>query len=72
MSQVEIDDAEWANPDNWVFDVFYFSRRDSRSFVPKRGGNEMLGATINFARPAGVLLLCGFLGFPIFMWWLQR
>ena len=72
MSQVEIDDAEWRNPDNWLLDIFYYSRKDSRPFVPKRGSSEMLGATINFARPAGVLLLVGILAFAALMWWLTR
>jgi uncharacterized membrane protein len=72
MSQVEIDDAEWANPDNWGLDSLYFSRRDSRPFVPTRGCDELLGATVNFARPAGILMLCGFLGFPIVIWWLRH
>jgi hypothetical protein len=34
MRQTEIDDAEWQNPRNWHAG-FYFSRRDSRSFVEK-------------------------------------
>lgn len=28
MSQLEIDDAEWAKPENWRGGMFYFSRRD--------------------------------------------
>ncbi len=72
MSQVEIDDAEWRNDENWHLEFFYFSRRDSRPFVPKRGGSELLGATINFAHPAGVLLLAGFFGFAGLLWWLNR
>jgi uncharacterized membrane protein len=50
-SQKEIDEREWANPQNW-HKGFYFSRRDSRTFVPKRRGH---GTTVNFAR-RGVLL----------------
>lgn len=49
-----IDDAEWADPDNRFLDSLYFIRRDSRPFVPKRGCDELLGATVNFARPAGL------------------
>ena len=46
MSQTEIDEGEWANPRNWHWS-FYFSRNDSRTFVPKRRG---YGSTVNFAR----------------------
>ena len=59
MSQVGIDDAEWQDPTNWRWGAFYFSRRDSRAFVPKR--HPQLGVTINFARPAGIGLLVGVL-----------
>jgi uncharacterized membrane protein len=69
MRQTEIDDVEWANPANWRAG-FYFSRRDSRSFVPKR--NSTLGATINFARPAGYCYLLGLLGFVALIFWLNR
>lgn len=72
MSQVEIDDAEWQNPDNWYLEFLYFSRRDSRPFVPKRGGSELLGATPNFAHPAGVSLLAGMLAFAVLLCWLNR
>lgn len=72
MSQLDIDDAEWANPDNWYLDIFYFSRRDSRPFVPKRGCDEMAGATVNFARPAGWLLLVGIIAFVGLMYWVTR
>lgn len=60
-SQTERDDAEWHNPANWHGGVLglYFSRADSRPFVPKR--NPALGVTINFARPAGVAALIGLL-----------
>ena len=70
MRQTEIDDAEWANPANWHAGL-YFSRRDSRSFVPKRG-NPMLGATINFARPAGYGFLLGVVAFVILVFWLDH
>jgi uncharacterized membrane protein len=44
QSQGEIDDREWSNPENWHW-TFYFSRKDSRTFVPKRRG---YGSTLNF------------------------
>lgn len=55
----ERDEAEWRNPANWHggWLGIYYSKRDSRSFVPKRNPN--FGVTINFARKEGiVLLLC--------------
>jgi uncharacterized membrane protein len=67
MRQTELDDAEWENPDNWHAGL-YFSRRDSRSFVPKR--NPVLGATINFARPAGYVFLLCILAFVVLVAWL--
>lgn len=70
MSQLEIDDQEWAKPDNWRGGLFHYSRRDSRSFVPKR--NSAMGITINFARPTGVLFLVGALGFAALLIHLAR
>ena len=59
----EDQDAEWRNPANWHGGPLglYFSRRDPRPFVPKRPPG--IGATINFARPAGVAFLVGVLAF---------
>ena len=63
----ERDEAEWRNPANWHGGPLglYFSRRDSRSFVPKR--NPVFGVTINFARPAGIIFLACLLGFVVLM-----
>ena len=63
-SRVQTEDAEWTNPRNWHggFMNFYFSRRDTRAFVPKRG-TEVGGATVNFARLPGVLFIVGILLF---------
>jgi hypothetical protein len=38
MTQKEIDIQEWKNPDNWSDGFFkaYFSKKDSRLFVPGR------------------------------------
>jgi uncharacterized membrane protein len=47
LSQKEIDEREWSNPQNWHWAFFYFSRKDSRTFVPKRLGFYY---TMNFAR----------------------
>jgi uncharacterized membrane protein len=32
-TQREINEAEWHNPENWKW-IIYFSKRDSRVFVP--------------------------------------
>jgi uncharacterized membrane protein len=54
-SQKEIDEREWNDPRNWHWTI-YFSRSDSRTFVPKRRG---YGTTVNFARRGTVLFfLC--------------
>ena len=72
-SIAERDDAEWSNPANWHGGPLglYFSRRDSRPFVPKRG-SQMGGATINFAHKTGIFMLIGILGFMVLMFVLTR
>lgn len=47
--QEAINKAEWEDPNNWS--TIYFSKRDSRSSVPKK--NPKHGWTINFAHPKG-------------------
>ncbi len=67
MDQRMIDENEWANPDNWTGPGWlsvYFSKRDSRVWVPKRAPG--LGWTINLGRPGGVAwLLAVILGLPL-------
>ena len=64
MDQQTINQAEWENPDNWTGPMWlsvYFSKRDSRVWVPKQV--PALGWTLNLGRPAGVAWLFGiFLG----------
>ena len=53
-SQERIDEAEWEDRRNWKLGLFYYSRRDSRPWVPKRtvfGGRQRLGGTPNLAKP---------------------
>ncbi|MCW8929981.1 MAG: hypothetical protein OQL19_07080 [Gammaproteobacteria bacterium] len=47
--QDEQNNAEWKSSNNWS--SIYFSKKDSRTFVPKR--NPKLGQTINFGSPSG-------------------
>ena len=51
-SQDEINETEWLNPTNWRVGIFYFSQKDSRSWVPKRSmfGRRRFGGTPNFAK----------------------
>jgi len=53
LDQDELNQCEWENPDNWGdsswMDV-YFSKNDSRVWVPKR--KPILGKTLNLAQSA--------------------
>ena len=67
MDQDQINRAEWENSDNWsgpkALSV-YFSKRDSRTWVPKQKPN--IGWTINLGKTAGVYWLIALLfGMPI-------
>lgn len=67
MDQQKINQAEWANPDNWSGPKWlsvYFSKRDSRVWVPKQW--TALGWTVNLGRPAGVAwLVAVIVGLPL-------
>lgn len=53
--QDQIDEAEWQNPNNWRAGLFYFSRRDSRLWVPKQVPE--FGETLNLGRPLGLAII---------------
>ena len=64
MTQEEINRKEWENPDNWSGPGFYFSKKDSRTWVPK--SIPWMGWTINIGQPAGAyFLLATIIGIPI-------
>jgi len=67
MDQKELDHAEWANPYNWSGPKWlsvYFSKKDTRTWVPKQ--IPAMGWTINLGKTAGVLWLVAFLvGLPM-------
>ena len=67
MNQHEINEAEWKNPDNWSgpgLIAFYFSKKDTRTWVPKK--IPAMGWTLNLGQPAGARWLLGFLvGLPL-------
>lgn len=66
MDQKEINDTEWRNPENWSGSLlgFYFSKKDSRTWVPK--SVPQMGWTLNLGKPAGARWLFFLLaGVPI-------
>lgn len=66
--QDETNDAEWQNPDNWSgpdFPAVYFSKKDSRIWVPKK--NPRAGWTINLAHDAGAKWLIACIILPILL-----
>ena len=61
MDQDEINRAEGENPDNWSGPKWmsvYFSKRDSRTLVPKQ--IRAMGGTLNLGKTAGVFCLIAF------------
>lgn len=67
---MDLDDAnlaEWENQENWSgpkWASVYFSKRDTRTVVPKQ--LPWMGWTVNLARTAGVFWLMGVLvGIPL-------
>ena len=68
MSQTEINQREWENPANWSnrgFPALYFSKTDTRIWVPKQ--RPGLGWTFNLARPAGALMFIGIVWAPLLL-----
>ena len=55
MSQDEINEAEWRNPDNWS-GGYYFSKKDSRVWVPKQLGG---GWIMNLGQKKGAAWMTG-------------
>jgi uncharacterized membrane protein len=72
LSQAQIEDREWSKSKNWHGGPFnlYYSKRDTRPFVPKRG-TELGGATPNFARATSVAFVIGLLLFVALIYWLN-
>jgi len=69
MIQDEINQHEWQKPDNWSGPKWisvYFSKKDSRTWVPKQ--IPAMGWTINLGSDSGVYWLIGVLiGIPLFV-----
>ena len=53
------------DPNNWVWGIFYYNKKDSRIFVPKR--IQWMGITVNFANRKTYLFLLGTLMFFCFI-----
>lgn len=64
VMQDEVNREEWANPANWSDAIvgLYFSKRDTRVWVPKR--RPGLGWTLNLGHPAGAWWLVGLITLP--------
>lgn len=68
LSQQEINNLEWNNPMNWGGPkglAVYFSKRDSRIWVPQR--KPSIGWTVNLAHTGGVLWFVGICVAVIFL-----
>jgi uncharacterized membrane protein len=61
MTQDEINQGEWSNPENWSL-FTYSSTKDTRIFVPKRFG---FGWTLNFGRRGAKIWFAAFLSIPL-------
>lgn len=64
MTQAERNRAEWENPANWSDSLvgIYFSKRDSRVWVPKR--RPGFGWTINMGHPRSAWWVVGLVAAP--------
>jgi uncharacterized membrane protein len=67
MNQDELNQSEWHNPANWSGPKWlslYFSKKDSRTWVPKQ--IPAMGWTLNLGQSGGVFWMVGFLvGIPL-------
>jgi len=64
MTQTELNDAEWRNPDNWHggWVGIYVRRRDTRVWVPKRV--PVMGWTLNMGQRRAWLWAAALLVLP--------
>jgi uncharacterized membrane protein len=64
----ETEDNWHKDPNNWIWGIFYFNKKDNRIFVPKK--IEWMGITINFANPKSIIalvIIITFFSFILFM-----
>lgn len=57
-------DFEQKKPENWIWGVIYFNKRDHRFLVAKR--NPILGWTFNFAHPISFIFFAFVISMIIF------
>jgi len=65
MNQQESNQQSWEDPAHWSgpLSAFYFSKSDTRAWVPKKHGG---GWTMNIGHPRGAWWLLGFIiGMPV-------
>jgi len=53
------------DPENYIWGIFYFNRKDPRIMLPKR--NSMRGWTLNFASPSTYLIIAAFIFLMVFL-----
>jgi uncharacterized membrane protein len=53
------------DPENYIWGIFYFNRKDSRIFLPKR--YRWMGWTVNFANPYAYLIIIAFIVLAVFI-----
>lgn len=67
MSDAHLDNKdEWKNPANWSgpkWLALYFSKKDTRLWVPKK--NPMMGWTLNFGHDSAGMVLILFIMFIV-------
>lgn len=57
-------DFEHKKPENWIWGVIYFNKKDHRFLVAKR--NPILGWTFNFAHPISFIFFAFVLSMIVF------
>lgn len=62
---------KWSkDPNNWVWGMFYYNKKDQRLILPKR--IAWMGLTINFANYKSILLMFGIFFFVFIVSMIQK
>lgn len=68
-SQKQINEQEWQNEENWGYGMIYFSKKDTRTWVPKK--MKWAGWTLNMATKGAfvwIIIISLFLAlFPVLL-----
>jgi uncharacterized membrane protein len=63
--------VKWSkDPNNWIWGMFYYNKKDQRLILPKR--IAWMGLTINFANYKSVLLMIGIFFFVFIVSMIQK